>query len=613
MKNYDLKSVRLRSGFLKKKYDLNRNVTLGAVYDRFYETGRIGAFDFRWTPGSKDVPQPHFFWDSDVAKWMEGAAYILAKNKDEVTEKRVDELCERIREHQEESGYFNLYHQQCCPEKRFTDRDHHELYCAGHLIEAAVALAEYCGKTVLLECMEKYVKYIRKVFFEDRTSAFQTPGHEEIEIALIRLYRYTKNPEYLDLCMRFLDTRGAEALYNNNYDQSHKPVREQKEAAGHAVRAVYLYTGMALAAKETGDKALLSACRALYRDITRYKMYITGGIGSTYLGEAFTTPYDLPDDGAYTETCAGIGLAFFCRALDESENSADRADTVERLIYNGILSGLSESGDRFFYENPLAVNLSERYGNKWGERRFPPSVRPAVFGCSCCPPNMVRFLASLENYIFGEENGTLYVKQYADCTLDCGSIKCDMKTEYPQDGKVEIRAYGVKKIALRIPSWCRRFTLSKPFTMKDGYAEAEVCDGEKLVLDFEMGVRPVYAGTRVLRSAGKLCLTYGPYVFCAEACDNTEGMEAEAEAGSADSVPCGSGLWNYALPLEPKVRLVFEDGGPVLYADAFVRSAGSGLYSFDAPACKPAVLRLIPYHTFANRTECDMRVWIDTL
>ncbi len=357
----------------------------------FFETGRIGAFNFDYVKDS-GMSEPHFFYDSDVAKWMEGVAYILEKNSAPDLEEKVDALVEKIKLNQGDDGYFNIYFTVVDPENRFKKRNYHELYCAGHLMEAAVAWAEITGKLDFLEAMERYADYIYKVFVEEKSAEFTTPGHEEIELALVRMYRFTGKKKYLDLAKFFVDMRGAcEEPIADEYNQSHLPVREQREALGHSVRAVYLYTGMAYLAKETEDTSLMPALHALFSDMTERKMYITGGLGSTDIGEAFTHPYDLPSDAAYTETCAAIGLVLFASAMLELENKSVYADVVERVIYNGLLSGLSLDGESFFYENPLEINLGDRFKNRYGERRLPITQRKKSFGCSCCPPNIVRF------------------------------------------------------------------------------------------------------------------------------------------------------------------------------------------------------------------------------
>lgn len=261
MKTFSYAQVDLTSGYLFEKEELNRKITIHSVYDRFYDTGRIAAFNFDYREG--DEKKPHIFWDSDVAKWMEGACYILKKHEDPALLQKVESLVARIKEHQGEDGYFNIFYTVCEPENRFTNRDKHELYCAGHLMEAAVAYAEATGRTDFLDCMERYADYIKKVFVDERSASFLSPGHEEIELALLRMYTHTGKRKFLDLAAHFINIRGTEEDRQFSYNQSHVPVREQSEAVGHAVRAVYLYTGMARLAKQTEDPTLVAACKRL--------------------------------------------------------------------------------------------------------------------------------------------------------------------------------------------------------------------------------------------------------------------------------------------------------------------------------------------------------------
>ena len=593
MKLIPYNQVNLRSGFFFDKQELNRRITINAVYDRFTETGRIGSFKMGFP--EKDPIQPHYFWDSDVAKWMEGAAYILHKNPDPALEARVDEIVEDIARGQHEDGYFNIFFTVVQPENRWANRDWHELYCAGHLMEAAVAYAEATGKTKFLSCMEKYADYIAKVFTEDHAAAFDTPGHEEIELALVKLYRHTGKKKYLDLAAYFVNTRGTEEDRKRvDYNQSHLPVREQTDAVGHAVRAVYLYTGMAYLAAETGDQTLIDACHTLWKDVTEQKMYVTGGLGSTYIGEAFTTPFDLPPDQAYTETCAGIALCFFSRGMQALDNDARYADVLERALYNGVLSGLSTDGAQFFYENPLEVNLSERFTSVWGARRFPAHRRVACFGCSCCPPNVNRLLPTLGGYVYGLDGDTLYINQFADSDMTDGGITAEITTAYPLDGAVTVTAKGVGRLAIRIPAWCDSFTLSKDYTLEKGYALVDN-DGTPVTVTFDLTPRKVWADPRVLRAAGQAAVMMGPVVYCAEGVDNGERE-----------------LHNYILPasLTAAAEQNPEYGLPTLTVPCAKRVQDGGtLYRNQPPKTESATLRLIPYYAFANRAETDMRVW----
>ena len=383
------------------------------------------------------------------------------------------------------------------------------------------------------------------------------------------------------------------------YDQSHLPVREQTEALGHAVRAMYLYTGMAGLAAETGDPALLNACKTLWENTTEKKMYVTGGIGSTRVGEAFTFAYDLPNDTAYTETCAAIGLVYFSQAMLAMDNDARYADVIERALYNGLLSGLSHDGKSFFYENPLEITLLERFdgthfAGAMGAKKLPITQRVECFGCSCCPPNLNRLLASLGNYVYGTEGDTLYVNQFVSSNLSDGTLRCTMETEYPVSGTVSLRAEGAKRIALRIPAWCDRFTLNRPYQMEKGYALVEN-DGGEIVLELDVSPRTVFADPRILRNAGRLCVMRGPVVYCAEGVDN------------------GANLYRLSVSADARIRELphGEFGLPDLEMDCREQlPLACGIYSNRPPKTKSFTMKLIPYHAFANRGETDMLVWL---
>lgn len=594
MKNISFNKVDLTSGYLFEKQELNRKITIKSVYDRFYETGRIGAFDFNYREDDPNAVKPHVFWDSDVAKWIEGAANIIKKHPSPELEAKIDALVERIKANQDKNGYFNIYYTVCEPDKRFSDRTMHELYCAGHLMEAAVAYAEASGKRDLLECMEKYADHIEKVFVKEKSAAFSTPGHEEIELALVKMYLFTGKKKYLDLAEYFIDTRGTvNEQAGDDYNQSHIPVREQTEAVGHAVRAMYLYTGMALLAAETGDAALVNACKRLWSNTVNEKMYVTGGIGSTSIGEAFTASYDLPNSDAYTETCASIGLLFFSNAMLALENDSKYADIIEKTLYNGILSGLSVDGKAFFYENPLEITLSEHFENGFGKRRFPITQRVSCFDCSCCPPNLNRLLSSLGSYIYGLDGDTLYVNQFVSSKLAEGDIKCEQTTDYPRNGEIRLSVSGVKRVAIRIPDWCKSFNINKSYSIINGYAVVENCENG-ITVHFDISPKAVYADPRINHDANCICIMRGPVVYCAESNDNI-----------------GS-LHSYVLPSNPEFTEHTDSsfGLNVLDVSCKRRLPFDGkLYSDEPPRTEPATLRMIPYSCFANRDESDMLVW----
>ncbi len=605
--------IEITGGFWKRRQEINRNTTIFSVENRFRDTGRFEAFKFNWKEGA-DVPKPHFFWDSDIAKWLESVACILQREKDESLYRDAREVIDDIAAHQDENGYFNIYHTVVEPDNRFKDRDHHELYCLGHLIEAAVAWFNATGESDFLETLDRYIDYVIRVFVVERSAGFVTPGHEEIELALIKLYRLKKDKKYLDLAMFFLNERGkcdptlgnwARGMYN----QSHLPVREQRTAEGHSVRACYLYSAMADAALETGDEELLEACKAIFDDIADKKMYITGGVGSSHHGEAFTVPYDLPNATAYAETCAAISLAMFAGRMQLLERDAKYADVVERVIYNGMLSGISLDGKSFFYENPLEIRLQDRTKDvsvNDGER-LPITQRLEVFWCSCCPPNVTRFIASIGDYLMSANDDEIYLHQFMPYTAAFDGMKITMETEYPVNGNVKIRVRGAKgkTLFVRIPGWCGTagFTTSRPDCdlhpgEAKGYAKLPVAEDD-FTLDVDMQMEPLWiaANHNVAADAGKVALTYGPLVYCAE------GIDHDFPLFAAKVDLRGS----YTKTFAPEY-----DAPVFVFTGSIPADDGKGLYYNVADLNgepKPVNLRFIPYFAFANRGESDMQVW----
>ena len=595
------RNVTLLGGYFKDKEVLNRSVTLGAVYDRFSESGRIRAFSCDWKEGMPD--RPHFFWDSDVAKWMEGAAYVLSRESDACLQNKVEHLIDEIERNQGEDGYFNIYFTVCEPDKRFTNRDWHELYCAGHLMEAAVAYFEATGRDRFLRLMEKYADYIEKVFVIDRSAPYETPGHEEIELALYRMYTCTGKEKYLRMMAYFLERRGqednheAQIFHAAQYAQSHLPIRRQKEALGHSVRAMYLYAGMTDLALATKDEALLDACRALFEDVTKKKMYVTGGIGSTCMGEAFTAAYDLPNNTAYTETCASIGMMFFANRLFKADPTRDSryADAIELEFFNGALSGLSLDGECFFYENPLEIYLAERRRiiSTHDRERFPITQRPKIFGCSCCPPNIVRLLSSLGEYVYAydEERDTVFVNQFAESRYHDGAHSVRVTTEYPKNGVITVEADTA--FAVRIPAWCPSFEVNAPYRLENGYAYFEK---GSVTLTLDMTPCLVSASLGVVRNIGKASLRRGPIVYCAEGIDNGELHTLYFDATAVSSAVLSEDrVLGTCLTVKGYRRLETAEG--VLYAPLQEKFENTEI-------------KLIPYASFANRGESDMTVYL---
>ncbi len=596
MKTLDFKNVKLNSGFLYEKELLNKNVTIDAVYKRFYETGRISAFDFGWKEGKEN--KPHFFWDSDVAKWMEGAAYILHKGPNKDLEEKIESLIDKIEKHQAEDGYFNIFFTVIEPENRFKYRWAHELYCAGHLFEAAVAYYEVTGKDRFLKLMEKYADYIYKVFLEEKSAEFRAPGHQEIEMALIRMYRVTKNRKYLELSKYFLDIRGTEDDIGNDAipSQSHLPIREQKEAVGHSVRACYMYSAMADLAYETKDTELYNACKTIFNNIVNKRMYVTGGVGSTRHGEAFTADYDLENERAYAETCAAISLIFFAHRMFQFENDSVYADIIERILYNGMISGLSLSGDAFFYENPLEIDLKNytKYSSEQYKETFAMQERQKVFWCSCCPPNLNRVLSTLGQYIYGTEEGTIYVNQFAGSVANVDGMEIEQITDFPKTDSVIIKTKNVKKLCVRIPSWCDNFSIDGDYTVENGYAVIKN-PKEEIKVSLPMIPYLVESNIGVHENSGKVAVQMGPFVCAAESVDNIENLHS---IFIDKNLKCDA---KYSDELK----------GYLLDVKAFRKISNDKLYSKITENYEDYTLKMIPYASFANRGESNMLVWFN--
>ena len=596
-------NTKLSRGYWKNRQDIASSVSIFSVYDRFEETGRFEALKFEWKPGMPN--EPHIFWESDAAKWIESAAYMLETKYDERLVEKCDALIDLMEEHQEENGYFNIHFTVVEPDQRFKKRTDHELYCAGHLMEAACAYYHATGKRKLLDVMEKYAELIDKVFCKEQSAAFLTPGHEEIELALVKMYNVTKKERYLEMASWFIEQRGRqiEDTYGSvtpEYHQSHLPVREQKTAEGHSVRAMYLYMAMADLAYEKNDKTLFDACVTLLKNVAEKRMYITGGIGSARQGEAFTVDYDLQNITAYTETCAALALALFARRMSLISPEGWFADVAERALYNGMMSGISMDGKSFFYENPLEIHpyLLTRHVSQKRQEELPITQRLEVFSCSCCPPNITRVIASIADFMYTYGEDTLFVHHYMDGVTDFEGHKIVMKTDYPACGKVEIAANGfAKRMALRIPLWCRRFTLTvngknADYELRSGYAYIAIEKDDVVSLDMVMEAKWVEANRKVFDSAQKVALYRGPVVYCAEAVDNGEDL-------------CD-------VLVDPRAEIKLTEGEfglNDLLVTAYRRSDFDALYRDYECDRQETTLRFIPYYAFANRGESEMLVW----
>ena len=589
-----LKNTEITGGFWADKQKLNREVTIYSVYNRFAETGRFEAFKVNWKEGEPN--KPHIFWDSDVAKWLESAAYIIAKTPDPELEKIIDETVDLIDKNRWDDGYFNICYTLFEPEDRFTARYNHELYCAGHLMEAAVAYYYATGKDKFLKIMCDYADMIEKAFVTEKWAEFDSPGHEEIELALVKLYRATGEKRYLELSKYFVDVRGAE---EDSYTQAHKPVREQDEAVGHSVRAVYLYSSMADLAAEYGDETLFNAADTLFDSMAKKKMYITGGLGQTCVGEAFLGDYDLPETSSYCETCADIGYVLFAQHMSAVKPDRKYDDAAELALYNGFLCGLSLDGKGFFYDNSIEVDLIGINNPHDNRHRpfYPITQRLEVFSCSCCPPNVTRLIANIGEFACTENDGTLWLHHFMSGEFKGEGKAISVETLYPENGKMKITCSGNFKLALRLPVWCRNYTLSggKNVTLKeDGFIYVDVTDGDVVEYTLDMPVRFVQANPKVRQCCGRVAVQRGPVVYCAEGVDNPlplKGLYVDPKNG--------------ATLIEAP-----EYGVSAIELDGYIRPESDELYYDYDESFTPQKIKLIPYYAYANRGETDMLIWL---
>lgn len=608
--------IELTEGFWKDKQELFRNITVDAVYNRFEETGRFEALKFNWKEGMPN--QPHIFWESDVTKWIEGAAYFLQKKRDASLEEKVDELVRRMEETQEENGYLNAYFTVVEPDARFQRRTDHELYCAGHLIEGAIAYTKATGKMELLNVARRYADLIDRVFRLEHSAKFDTPGHEEIELALFKLAEYTGEERYQLLGEYFINTRGCSerdetySFTDQEHMQSHMPVREQKTAEGHSVRALYLYSAMADLAKAQKEKELTQTCETLFDNMVQKRMYLTGGVGSTHRGESFTFDYDLPEYTAYNETCASIAFALFCRRMWLIEADSKYADCAERALYNTVLSGISLSGESFFYENPMsadpcrnAFNDSRPEGLK---EHLPILERVKVFGCSCCPPNLLRIVGSIGDFMYSTAGNTVYAHCYMSGTgivnLSGKQVKLEEKTKYPYDGDIAITTdtEGNYTMALRIPEWASEFNITingekAEAVIEKGYAclTREWKEKDTIQILFPMEVKMIEANPKAADLCGKVAVTRGPLVYCGEGIDNDCSLRdvrmiRKSECRIAEEEIAGQRM-------------------PILYKKALIRKGTEKLYLEQPLEIIETELKLIPYFAWTNRGVSEMTTW----
>lgn len=538
----DFSHVKINDNFWSPRLKSHVTTTLPVCIDQIEnQTGRIRNFE-NAAKGSGEH-SGIFFDDSDVYKALEGMAYSLINNPDPALEKKADEWIDKFAAAQQPDGYINTFYTLTGMEKRWQNMDKHEMYCAGHMIEAGVAYYQATGKRKLLDVCIGMADHLMTQFGPDKRH--WVPGHEEIELALVKLYKATNNERYLSFAAWLLEerghghgTKGNEGDWDPAYYQDDKPVREMTDIGGHAVRCMYLYCGMADVAALKQDTGYIHAMDRLWDDVVLRNMYISGGIGSSRHNEGFTDDYDLPNYDAYCETCASVGMVLWNSRMNQFTGDAKYIDVLERSMYNGALAGISLAGDRFFYVNPLASK---------GDHH-----RQAWYGCACCPSQISRFLPSVGNYVYGTSANTVWVNLYigskADITVDSNTLTLTQETNYPWEGSVKISVNHVKEtvndvkqslntnssvknplnIKLRIPDWCKAYAISvngmKETSVQTdkGYAilARKWKEGDEIVLRMEMPVEVVAADPRVKEDIGKRAIQRGPLVYCIEETDN---------------------------------------------------------------------------------------------
>ena len=570
-----------------------------------------------------------YFQDSDLYKWLEAVAYTLAAHPNAELEKTADEVIDVLGEVQREDGYLDTYYQLAHPGQEWTClREYHELYCAGHLIEAAVAYADATGKEKFLSIACRLADLIDRKFGPGEEQCKGYPGHEELELALIKLSEKTDCKRYADLAVHFINQRGQEPNYfkeelrrdpttrypwgdgplaGMRYFQADRPVREQNDAYGHAVRACYLYSGIADAARVSGDETLLKTAYRMFDSISRRRMYVTGAIGSSGYGEAFTCDYDLPNDSVYGETCASIALAFFARRLLQIECRGEVADVMERAIYNTALAGMNLAGTNFFYVNPLEIEPESLKYDYYKKHVLP--ERPKWYGCACCPPNIARLVASIAQYAWLENENAAYLSLFLGGTarLEKAGFTLEVKTQYPWEGRVSIRVVESRGAALclRRPGWCEKAEIfvngeKKNAAPENGYYRLEgLCAGDEIVYEMAMTPHRVRANTRVREDAGCIAVQRGPIVYCLEEKDN------------------GKELFNLLLPRKSEIRAEWRAellGGVVTLSADGLRvtddAADAPLYLTDEPGTTEQRLLFVPYFRWNNRGAGEMRVFV---
>ncbi|OLP62478.1 hypothetical protein BJF93_22520 [Xaviernesmea oryzae] len=623
----DHSRVTFTGGFWESWTRTVREVTIPTQHMRLKEEGFLEVLDFGKPPAPLARPiQPsglsmqHFF-DSDFGKWIEAASYTLKTHPNPDIEAKIDSIVEKLEQGQMADGYLNSWFIRREPEKRWTNlRDLHEMYSMGHLLEGAVAYFQATGKRRFLDVMIRAVDHIIDTFGPEPGKLRGYDAHEEIELALVKLYRVTRDPRHLSLATFFVDERGQMPSYYDEearkrgedpadyvyttyaYSQAHMPVREQTQVVGHAVRAMYLLSAMVDLAHENDDPTLKAACDRLFNNLVERQLYVTGGLGPSASNEGFTREFDLPNETAYAETCAAVALGFFSHRMAQLDLDAQYTDRLETVLYNGALSGIARDGEHYFYENVLESHGQNRRW-KWHY-------------CPCCPTNIARMITSLGQYVYSAKDDALAVHLYAAGTgeLDLGGklVRLSQETHYPWDGDVAIRltleADAEFTLHLRVPGWCRGARLSIDGKAVDmaactvkGYAAIRRVwrNGDEIRLSFDMPVDRLYAHPAVSEDAGRVALRRGPVVYCVEETD------------------IGTEPQRLRLPADAALEVHFEPdllgGATVLSGEALEAETQDwgGLYRTAPPHLKTRAFKAIPYHLWANREAGAMLVWLN--
>ncbi len=631
-----LRDVAITDGFWAERRRVNREVSLAHGYAQLEATHTLRnlrlAAGLESSAALESGAGPanggfvgYWFADSDVYKWLEAAAWELANGDEPLLRTEVDATVALIAAAQQPDGYLDSYFQIAKPGERWTDIDHgHEIYCAGHLIQAAVAMQRALGEDALLAVALRLVDHLYATF--GPTGRDETCGHPEIEMALVELYRTTRDPRHLELAQLFIDRRGRNRMrghagYGAVYQQDHVPLRAATEVAGHAVRQIYLTTGATDLVMETGEDALLAAMHTLWTDMTERKLYVTGGIGSRFDGEAFGNPYELPTDTCYCETCAAIASLMWNWRLLLLTGDGRYADLFERTLYNGVLASPGLEGRSYLYVNPLLVRGGRYVRASTDTGDGAAMARPAWHSCACCPPNVMRLFSSLQHYLATASPAGVQIHQYAGAALHAalpaGPVALTMQTDYPWQGAIRLRVDAAPgsawQLALRVPAWAPEAALTingEPVAAQvaAGYLHIERAwqAGDVVELTLALAPRWLRPHPRVDAVRGSLALLRGPLVYCFEAQDQAAGVNL-LDVQVDPAAPIGE-----APGAAPDAGIALELAG-----FAAPEGAEGELYSFAAPGQAvitpaPAAVQLtaIPYYAWGNRGISSMRVWV---